>query len=64
MNTEHKETNPKELEPDFHGAALIDENGNEIPITENMVQKACSVPEDDTENTKAKSLSPEDKPQN
>ena len=26
---------------DFHGAAIIDENGNEIPITENMVRQAC-----------------------
>lgn len=27
--------------PDFHGAALIDERGREIPITEAMVQRAC-----------------------
>lgn len=26
---------------DFHGAALIDEQGREIPITEQMVQQAC-----------------------
>lgn len=26
---------------DFHGAALIDENGEEIPITEEMIQNAC-----------------------
>ncbi len=26
---------------DFHGAAIIDENGREIPITENMVKQAC-----------------------
>lgn len=26
---------------DFHGAAIIDEQGREIPITESMVQKAC-----------------------
>ncbi|WP_438952247.1 PA1571 family protein [Porticoccus sp.] len=28
--------------PDFHGAALIDDNGREIPITEDMVQNAFS----------------------
>ncbi|MEZ5524397.1 MAG: hypothetical protein R3E62_05440 [Pseudomonadales bacterium] len=26
---------------DFHGAAIIDSNGHEVPITEEMVQKAC-----------------------
>lgn len=26
---------------DFHGAAIIDENGNEIAITEDMVKQAC-----------------------
>lgn len=25
----------------FHGAAVIDEKGREVPITEDMVQKAC-----------------------
>ncbi len=28
---------------DFHGAAIIDENGREIPITENMVKQACEI---------------------
>ncbi len=32
---------------DFHGAALIDEDGNEIPITEDMVQDACHTLEKD-----------------
>ena len=27
--------------PDFHGAAIIDDEGNEIPITEEMIKKAC-----------------------
>ncbi|MBZ2187523.1 hypothetical protein K8B33_00295 [Alcanivorax sp. JB21] len=27
--------------PDFHGAALIDAQGREIPITEDMIQQAC-----------------------
>ena len=29
-------------EIDFHGAAVIDEDGNVTPITEEMVQKACA----------------------
>ena len=38
-----KETKSEEsAEPDFHGAALIDKSGKEIPITEKMVQKACT----------------------
>ena len=28
-------------DPAFHGAALIDEQGREIPITEAMIQEAC-----------------------
>ncbi len=31
----------------FHGAALIDAEGNEIPITEAMIQQACQVLEND-----------------
>lgn len=42
MSTKQKDSNAKEQDPDFHGAALIDEDGNEIPITEDMVQEACS----------------------
>lgn len=26
---------------DFHGAAFIDQQGHEIPITEEMIQLAC-----------------------
>ena len=38
-------------EVDFHGAAIIDDDGNITPITEEMVQKACSELEEsrDTE---------------
>lgn len=28
-------------EVDFHGAAIIDEDGNEVPITETMIKDAC-----------------------
>lgn len=31
---------------DFHGAALIDAQGREVPITEAMVIKACQYLED------------------
>jgi len=31
---------PEATEVDFHGAAIIDEWGREIPITEDMVQRA------------------------
>lgn len=33
-------TSSGEEQPDFHGAAVIDAEGNEIPITEGMVQEA------------------------
>ncbi|WP_461482482.1 PA1571 family protein [Porticoccus sp.] len=39
QNNRHKPEEPQS-NPDFHGAALIDEEGNEIPITEDMVQEA------------------------
>lgn len=31
----------KEDSIDFHGAAIIDEEGHEIPITEEMIKDAC-----------------------
>ena len=31
---------PEAHEIDFHGAAIIDERGREVPITEDMVQRA------------------------
>lgn len=35
--------NAAPLEDQFHGAAIVDENGNETPITEAMVQRACNA---------------------
>lgn len=33
--------NLPEIQPDvFHGAAFLDADGNEIPITENMISEA------------------------
>jgi hypothetical protein len=29
--------------PDFHGASIINEHGEEIPITETMVRQACKI---------------------
>ena len=46
--SQQTETNQKQrpAEPDFNGAAIIDENGVEIPITEEMVQTACDELDD------------------
>ncbi|EKF75150.1 hypothetical protein A11A3_05639 [Alcanivorax hongdengensis A-11-3] len=33
--------NSQSSRPDFNGAAVIDEHGREIPITEAMIQRAC-----------------------
>lgn len=42
--TEHRsDSREHKPEPDFHGAAIIDANGREIPITESMVQRACAA---------------------
>ncbi len=47
--TDQTEENQQEV--DFHGAAVIDENGHEIPITEEMIQQACTeLEEDEPEN--------------
>jgi hypothetical protein len=34
--------NKKTEEIDFHQAAILNENGEEVAITEEMVQKACA----------------------
>lgn len=39
MSEEQKDKKTEE-EVDFHGAAIVDEKGNEIEITESMVRKA------------------------
>lgn len=38
-NTTQESTAHQEI--DFHGATVIDANGNEVNITEDMVQDAC-----------------------
>lgn len=38
ISTDH---NAEPSAPDFNGAAIIDENGVEVAITEEMVQSAC-----------------------
>lgn len=58
MNTEQNDKTPKEKNPDFHGAALIDDDGNETPITEGMVQKACSGLDEEAGNTNDEKPSP------
>lgn len=42
MDQPNDKPDKKAKSPDFHGAALIDDNGREIPITEAMVQNAIS----------------------
>lgn len=42
-----REANQEKPEVDFHGAAIIDEKGREIPITEEMIQQACDELEGD-----------------
>lgn len=32
---------------DFHGAALVDKNGQEVAITEEMIEQACDELKDD-----------------
>lgn len=45
--SEYKDKNPTtrggdtDFNAEFNGAAIIDEQGNEVPITEEMVQSAC-----------------------
>lgn len=41
MNRTTQSNAAHEREKDFNGAALIDAQGREIPITEDMVQQAC-----------------------
>lgn len=55
---EHMSQNPKDKVPeeepsaneeiDFHGAAIVDEQGNETEITESMVRKAINDLEPET----------------
>ncbi|MDF1629391.1 MAG: hypothetical protein P1U78_06280 [Alcanivoracaceae bacterium] len=34
---------PSDHAKDFHGAALIDDSGHEVPITEDMIRRACET---------------------
>ena len=34
-------TGDEVLNAEFNGAAIIDDQGNEVPITEEMIQSAC-----------------------
>ena len=44
MNNKEQETLPEQ--PNFNGAAIINEQGEAIPITEEMVQTACETLDD------------------
>jgi hypothetical protein len=41
MGRETSSENSKTKEADFHGAAILNEDGTETPITEDMVRDAC-----------------------
>lgn len=38
--TKNERQNQAEQAPDLHGAAIINERGQEVPITEKMIQRA------------------------
>lgn len=40
-NSRTKMNADTDFNPAFNGAAIIDEEGNEVPITEDMIQSAC-----------------------
>ncbi len=42
-NKNDEKSATEETKADFHGGAVIDKNGKEVPITEEMVQRACKV---------------------
>jgi len=37
----HEQNNQEDIHSDFHGAAIIDNEGHETPITDEMVKNAC-----------------------
>ena len=41
-NIDHRKMDLEDDLSHFNGATIIDENGNEVPITEEMVQQACN----------------------
>lgn len=41
MGRETSSENSKTKVADFHGAAILNEDGTETPITEDMIQDAC-----------------------
>jgi hypothetical protein len=40
-STSSQQQNRADHNLDFHGAALIDSRGREVPITEDMIRHAC-----------------------
>ena len=49
--SDNKNENPMDHCIDFHGAAFINQDGEEIAITEEMVEKACDQLIKDKTNT-------------
>ncbi|MCV6603721.1 MAG: hypothetical protein OIF34_00335 [Porticoccaceae bacterium] len=46
-----KDKQPPPSEADFHGAAIVGEDGQEVPITEEMVKSACEDLDNAPDNT-------------
>jgi len=42
INTEHRTSSLEEDLSHLNGATIVDENGKEIPITDEMIQQACN----------------------
>lgn len=41
MGRQNQQDHNKTSQTDFNGAAVIDDEGREIPITEKMIKEAC-----------------------
>jgi len=41
-NSDHTKTDLEDDLSHLNGAMIIDEDGNEVPITEEMIQQACN----------------------
>lgn len=39
--TDRQQPEPNDAPPDLNGAAIVNEDGSETPITEQMIQEAC-----------------------
>jgi hypothetical protein len=47
LNSEDADNKTKNYCIDFHGAAIVSKNGNEVAITEEMIEEACDKLQDE-----------------